>query len=220
MCFDLPLEVEEGGVVLESFEDFWPNSVDFEPEADDLPELDAPRPLLDQPFGPELALMLGMEGGSTREILKDNLDPMPTYNVDMGASVSTAELLEKGEKRKAQPHVDPVDPSPLVPASAEPDSVVCANDEFLKDHGQTNLGCLNWATQLLGVLSKINSGLECPLQLCSTTAFPNMRHSASVVKIWFNTVHSIPSLAHIPQILSDPKMLEGLSRAIANFWEI
>jgi hypothetical protein len=32
------------------------------------------------------------------------------------------------------------------------------------------------------------------------------------MKIWFNTAHSIPSLAHIPKILADAKIIEDPSR--------
>ncbi|KAJ7936989.1 hypothetical protein B0H13DRAFT_2261788 [Mycena leptocephala] len=113
-----------------------------------------------QPFGPELALILGMEDESTREILRDNLEPTPAYNADVGASASATEL-EKGEKWEAQPHVDPFDPSPLVaPTSAEPDCVARANANSLKDYKPTDSRCLDWATKLPGILYKINSGIE------------------------------------------------------------
>ncbi|KAJ7846018.1 hypothetical protein B0H13DRAFT_1908037 [Mycena leptocephala] len=119
-----------------------------------------------QPFGPETPTS-AMEGESTTDILKNALEPTPAYNTDVGASASIAEM-EKGEKSDAQPHVDPFDPSPLIVLiAAEPDCVVCANADSLNEHKQNDSECLNWATQLPGILFKINSGLEYLMPDCA-----------------------------------------------------
>ncbi|KAJ7452238.1 hypothetical protein FB451DRAFT_1185823 [Mycena latifolia] len=169
MLFDIPLEVEEGGVdPLEFFEasswNFYDepcNDIDSENDSDsDISSLELAARALDtvdenskddhgQLFGPGI-LTSAMEG-SIHKILREELKPTPAYNADMGAK----------ERRDAQPCEDPVDPSPLiVPTSAEPNCAACADADLLNEHGKTDSEYLNWSTQLPGILFKMNSGLE------------------------------------------------------------